>query len=406
MAWTIPDKESPHGQFIKRSRARINLAIGSVRSGKTVCSLMRWFVYLTCDAPDGEYLMCAKTAGTLKRNILLPFQEFCPHFQFSTGKQEARLGKKIIHLVGANDEKAEGKIRGITLAGAYADEITLFPQSFFMMLLSRLSVPEAKFFGTTNPDYPTHWLKQEYIDREELDLYCQNFTIDQNPHLTQKYKDSLKQEYTGHWLKRYYYGQWVSASGAIYDMLKDEMFAYLKPNKGFKVCAIDYGTNNPFAALLIHYSDDGNFYIEREYYFNSKKAGRQKTDSEYASDIINLFGDARYFIIDPSAASFKLEMKRLNCKVVDASNDVSSGIQSVSRMIEQNKLIFSPDCVELKNELYGYRWDESARNQSIERPIKQHDHACDALRYGVHTLLNTAQNKIYSIETRSNERFF
>jgi PBSX family phage terminase large subunit len=406
MVWELPNKESPHGEFIKRSSKRLNFAVGSVRSGKTVCSLIRWFIYLTSDAPEnGEFLMCAKTAGTLKRNILLPFQEFCPSFEFSSGKQEARLGNRIIHLVGANDEKSEGKIRGATLAGAYADEITLFPQSFFMMLLSRLSVPNAKLFGTTNPDSPTHWLKQDYLDRHDLDLYQQHFSIEENPHLTSEYKNSLKMEYTGHWLKRYYYGQWVAASGAIYDMINDSHFTDELPSDyGYKVCAIDYGTNNPFCALLIHCELDGTYFVEKEYYFNSKKMGRQKTDSEYADDVLSLF-DPRFFIIDPSASSFKLEIKRRGAKVIDANNDVLNGIQYLSGLFAANKIKINKSCIELERELYSYHWDESARNQSIERPIKKDDHACDALRYGIFTIKGRAINgEILTEPTRDSVR--
>ncbi len=40
-----------------------------------------------------------------------------------------------------------------------------------------------------------------------------------------------------------------------------------------------------------------------------------------------------------------------------------------------------------KNELLGYIWDEKAAEHGEERPIKTNDHACDALRYGVATLI-------------------
>jgi len=36
-----------------------------------------------------------------------------------------------IYVAGANDERSEGRIRGMTLAGVYGDELTLWPESFF-----------------------------------------------------------------------------------------------------------------------------------------------------------------------------------------------------------------------------------------------------------------------------------
>jgi len=51
------------------STARINVWEGSVRSGKTVASLIRWLDYVMT-GPPGELLMVGKTERTLKRNIL------------------------------------------------------------------------------------------------------------------------------------------------------------------------------------------------------------------------------------------------------------------------------------------------------------------------------------------------
>ena len=41
------------------------------------------------------------------------------------------------------------------------------PQSFFQMLLSRLSPEGARLYGTTNPDSPYHWLKTDYLDNPD-----------------------------------------------------------------------------------------------------------------------------------------------------------------------------------------------------------------------------------------------
>ena len=49
---------------------------------------------------------------------------------------------------------------------------SVFDEDFFVMLLSRLSEPDAKLFATTNPDSPNHWLMTNYIQRaneENLD---------------------------------------------------------------------------------------------------------------------------------------------------------------------------------------------------------------------------------------------
>lgn len=95
----------------------------------------------------------------------------------------------------------------MTLQGAYIDELTLLAEDFFIMLLSRLSDKGARLFGTTNPDVPTHWLKENYLDREsELDLLSMKFTIDDNPFLDPEYVDNTKREYVGAFYSRFILG--------------------------------------------------------------------------------------------------------------------------------------------------------------------------------------------------------
>src|SRR5690625_7803891 len=81
-------------------------------------------------------------------------------------KREDILGRRI-HLEEANDRQSESKIRGMTIAGHYGDEITLWPESYFAQSLARMSVAGAKMIGTTNPDSPNHWLKKDWIDADK-----------------------------------------------------------------------------------------------------------------------------------------------------------------------------------------------------------------------------------------------
>ena len=141
---------------------RLNLLEGAVSSGKTWISLVLWAFWVASMPEDKRYLMCAKSLTTLKRNCLLLLQELVgeSNFAFSTSSKEGLLFGRRVLLEGASDARAESKIRGLTLQGAYCDELTQFPEDFFSMLLSRLRLPGAKLIATTNPDNPGHWLMQ------------------------------------------------------------------------------------------------------------------------------------------------------------------------------------------------------------------------------------------------------
>ena len=135
----------------ERKLKRINILHGSVRRGKTWISLVLWSFWVLASPEDKNYLMAAKTLTALKRNCLDLLEELIGknNFSYSLAQKEGQLFGRKIYLEGVNDARAESKIRGMTLQGAYCDELTLFNEDFFSMLSSRLSEARAKLFGTT-----------------------------------------------------------------------------------------------------------------------------------------------------------------------------------------------------------------------------------------------------------------
>lgn len=242
---------------------RINLLEGSVSAGKTWVSLVLWAFWVASMPEDKLYLMCAKSLTTLKRNCLLLLQELVgeKNFRFSIPAKEGYLfGRKVL-FEGASDARAESKIRGMTLQGAYCDELTQFPEDFFAMLLSRLRLPGSKLIATTNPDSPTHWLMEHYIKRgNDINLLDVKFTIDDNTTLPQEYVESIKREYTGVFYKRFILGQWVRAEGVIYPMFADNPQRYAISNGDLPSeweyinVGVDFGGNksaHSFVATMI-----------------------------------------------------------------------------------------------------------------------------------------------------------
>lgn len=244
--------------FMLYDDKRINLLTGSVRSGKTYVSLLKWAVFVGSMPEDNEFLMTGKTLTSLKRNCLGLLQELVgDNFRYSISQKSGTLFGRKIWLEGANDDRAESKIRGMTLAGAYVDELTQIPEDFYRMLLSRLSVKNAKLYATTNPDTPTHWVKLDIIDNDNIDKKIWHFTFDDNEILkkeNQEYFDNLKMEYQSMgevYYQRFILGLWVLAEGVIYKQFANnsEMFIKDEPKDehGNKInfmiisIGIDYG---------------------------------------------------------------------------------------------------------------------------------------------------------------------
>lgn len=372
-----------------RSTRRLNIWDGAVRASKTVASLIRWLRYVDV-GPPGELLMAGKTERTLLRNVLHPMMEILDpgELRVNLGAGEAELWGRRLYLAGANDARAETKIRGLTLAGGYGDEITTWPESFFRMLLSRLSVTGAQFFGTTNPDAPGHWLHRDFLKRTgDLDLARFHFTIDDNPYLDPAFVASLKQEYTGLWYKRFIEGEWVVAEGAVYDMLDeavhlvDELPELLEHWVG-----IDEGTTNPTVVLMLSLGVDGCLYAHSEW------RGRGRSPVAYSRSLRAWLADRRdegrvprWIWVDPAAAHLREQFRSDGIpNVAAASNAVLKGIAGVASLFATRRLkLHRTTTQQTWSELTGYAWDPKAQARGEDAPLKVDDHGPDALRYVV-----------------------
>lgn len=370
---------------------RINLLEGSVRSGKTWISLVLWAFWVGTMPKDGSYLMVAKTLTSLRRNVLDLLQSLvgARNFSYSLPRKEGRLFGRLVYLEGVNDARAESKIRGMTLQGAYCDELTLFTQDFFAMLLSRLSEPGAKVIATTNPDSPNHWLMTEYIKRKDdddgVDLLDIKYTLDDNTFLDPEYVKQIKREYTGVFYDRFVLGRWVLAQGRIYDMFDRSLHVVDAPPGSCTAwyVSMDYGTSNPTAMLLWGKYGD-TWYAVKEYYYSGRDERRQKTDEEYYAELEKLAGNhhVRKVIVDPSAASMIATIRKHGRYLVrPADNAVLDGIRTTATALSSGRIKLCACCVNTIREMETYVWDEKASEHGEDKPLKVNDHGTDAVRY-------------------------
>lgn len=378
---------------ILESNARMNLWIGSVRSGKTWAANARIIKEIK-DGPSGDGMLLGTSREALQRNVVRPLCDFLGIPSPSDKANRMTLWNRVIHLIGAPDERAQARITGSTLAFAGVDEGTLMPYGLFKMLQSRLSKRNAKLFLTSNPDSPFHWLKTEIIDNEELDVKVFNFTLEDNPSLDRTYVENIKKEYTGIWYKRYILGQWVLAEGAVYDFFDEDFHTLSHPPTRAReyIVGIDYGTTNPcvFVLIGIDSTQYPNMWCEKEYIFDSSITNRQKTDSEYAEDLAHFITgyNISAIYVDPSAASFKLECRKAGIQnIFDAENDIHNGIRFQTQHLQNGSYKICKNCTRTIEEYGNYLWDIRAAKKGIEKPLKAHDHTKDAERYALFTHL-------------------
>lgn len=381
--------------FANHSDAFINIADGAVRSGKTHAALDA-FARMCIHGPPGDFAVFGKTERTVKRNVIRPLKALMPGaVRYVQGSGELYVFGRVCHVIGAHNVEAEEKVRGLTLAGGYMNEVTLYPKEVFDQTIARmLSVSGARLLGDCNPDSPYHWLNTEYLLAGHPKDYLKRwrFGVYDNPILEPARVEMLKALYGPGTLfyRRNIDGEWVAAEGAVYQQW-DERIHVVDAMPGLPsqvIIGIDHGTSNATVFLALG-KVGGVWYVFDEYYHSGRDQG-QKTNGGYGVDFLRFLeriGFAPWSVeVDPSAAAFKVELRKLGVRRIrDADNSVVDGIEVVSTALTAGTLKVLKKCEGLRSEFPSYVWDPKKQKLGEDAPMKGEgikDHALDALRYG------------------------
>lgn len=384
------------------------IADGSIRSGKTVSMALSFVMWAMNDFEEQNFAMCGKTIGSFRRNVLMVLKLMLASRGYKVKDHRADNFLEIsfkgkinyFYIFGGKDERSQDLIQGITLAGVLFDEVALMPESFVNQATGRCSVDGSKFWFNCNPDGPHHWFKTGWIDKAaEKNLLYLHFTMDDNLSLTEKIKQRYASLYSGVFYQRYILGLWVVAEGIIYDMFSAakhiiEDITETANAKYYVSC--DYGTQNATVFLLWRSGPGDTWYCIDEYYYSGRDESTQKTDNAYADDLEAFIAGRKIeaIVIDPSAASFIALLKERGYKIRKARNDVLDGIRFTGTQLNLAKILFHKKCVNTIKEFSSYVWDEKACERGEDKPIKQHDHAMDAVRYFCYTIIYKPMAKI------------
>lgn len=347
-----------------------------------------------------NFIVMGRTVGSAVRNIIKPYmlmsrskKKYKIQYSKSDNVMTVSHGSRVNTFVifGAKDESAYMLIQGFTAAGCFVDEVALCVKSAVNQALGRCSVDGAKYFFNCNPDSPEHWFYKEWIlQPEKQNALHLHFLLNDNPSLSKRTIERYERQFTGVFRDRYIKGLWTRAEGLIYPEYA-KYFGKIPEDlsRASEWCvSCDYGTMNPFAAIKWA-KIDRTWYAVGEYYYSGRDTSVQKADPEYASDMLDFCSDIPgevQFIVDPSASSFIAELrKRDKFRVKKAKNDVKDGIRQTGTVLQNKIVVLSDKLSSLRGEMASYVWDEKSGGDGKERPVKENDHACDAMRYFVET---------------------
>ena len=389
--------------YLYNSMCWINIAVGSIRSGKTIVALTRFIEY-TLTSGNTDFMIIGKTLSTLERNVVRPFMKMLNTLgipaEHNRYLNEIYYEGNTVCLFGVGKKGDDEKIQGSTFGGTLIDEGTVITEDGYKMILSRNSLPGSMIFITCNPANPNHYLYNEYIKNEDMiqEGRCKvwTFTLDDNTTLTKEYVENLKASYPPDSLfyKRYIDGLWVSGQGAIYGHFDDNnIYHEDKPLDYYDYLEFgsDYGASSTTCWNLIGikcFKDHYEYDVIDEGGHNADTTGVNLTDSQIVEMVADQqdqygLGAGNTFYPSHDATSFEAELnhnRRIRMNVEKYMPDTLECIGVISDLIYKNYFHVHSRCTRTIDCIRSYEWDASAARRGEDRPDKVDDHFCDSLR--------------------------
>lgn len=410
-------KLEPFGEksysYLHKSHYFICIQHGAIRSGKTISSIVRWLTFIKQHHYD-NFLMTGNTQTSLYRNVLRPMMAIMDGLgiPYEWRKNEyLDIDGNICWLMGFSHEGMANRIPGVTLGGWYGDEVNTYPKILVDLALDRLSEEGSQAFWTLNPDNPYHYIYKDYIENEEKlaneDVKVWNYTIDDNPSLSEEYKARLRRRYPEGTVdyKRKIEGVAAVAEGIIYVKFVPQQNTFEKDPFDFYdsyVLSTDYGPGNVTVVGLfgIKKSPDGNkYHLLDEFYHDvndPSNAGVPLTDKEVVKKGLKLlsYNDTElplnvwYTPHDAASLRAELSKTKFRGKLVPYDTytpDVINDINEIQSLFADLRFLISKKCTNSIIQAQTYAWDDKAKQRGEDAPLKSknNDHCPDMWRAAI-----------------------
>ena len=270
-----------HKEYMRRAlHAKINVAEGAVRAGKTVDHVYV-FSHLLETSPDRIHLATGATASSAKITIgdcnglglearFAGRCRWCLFHGCEALKVNTKTGEKIILFAGGKNADSYKKIRGNSYGMWIATEIDLHHDSMIKEAFNRqLAARDRRVFWDLNPASPSASIYKNYIDvyaekakkSEFADGFYNygHFTIFDNPTVSKERLCEILSQYDkgSVWYRRDILGERCSAEGAVYPYFTEHLSEILikrdalpSSDVEFITVGVDFGGNRSKTAFV------------------------------------------------------------------------------------------------------------------------------------------------------------
>lgn len=296
-------------------------------------------------------------------------------------------GKSVIWLKGW---EAVDTLRGQAFDFIVIDEIASmrnFEENWNTVLRPTLTDRSGEVLFISTPKGFNHFYElfsMENDPKKGKDYKSFHFTSYDNPHIKRDEIEKARQEMSEDQFAQEYMADFRKQDGLVYKEFDRarHLFTGEIPRQIVGILAgVDFGYTNPCAVLHIKKDSDNHYWVDHEYYQTGQ------TDSKVA-DYVKAQSFNMVFPDPENPAAIKeLKDRNVNLREVTKGKDsIRNGISKVRELLKQGRLHINTSCKNLIEEIEAYHYPEgvSGRNE-YENPVKDFDHALDAMRYVIMT---------------------
>lgn len=305
---------------------------------------------------------------------------------------ESRLELEVMNL--------DGKAVLIVLRGWESIE-TLRGQKFVFVVLDEVAMMRNFWLGWQEVIRPTltdmrgealfistpkgfnHFYDLYNFQDKDSDYKSFHYTTFDNPFIPRDEIEKAQKELPEDRFAQEYMADFRKQEGLVYKEFDRTIHLFddftQQRNEVAKIAGVDFGYTNPCAVIHIKKDSDNHYWVTQEYY-KTQQTEAQVGDYIAACKFSYVFPDPE----SPSAIK-ELTDRRVNVREVIKNGDsIKSGIDKVRELLKQKRLHIHKDCIHLITEMEMYRYpDKKPGKNEYENPVKENDHAMDALRYAL-----------------------
>jgi len=353
--------------------------ISGIGAGKTTALIQRIVLNAELWNPGETGVVLAPTVPSL-RNVLIPELRKWGYLSYGEWKPSNKRwilpnGSTVIFESADNSRKIQ-RLRGPNIAWFGMDEPSSIPKKAWDIMVGRLRDGQYINSFITGTPKGYNWVYDKFVGEDALDdvNVVRDVSTKDNPHLPDIYTEEIVEQYEGRFYEQEVLGQFTGFEGLIYPWFSDEHLVETPPDEYDEVVyEADWGHNNPAVVLALVRQGD-RWVVVDEWYERRCTVNDQ---ARAAEGLVDQWGEGTIYC-DPSEPASIETLRREELDARQAANDVMPGIQHVASV--QDELRVVETCQNVRNEFNQYQYRDGGDG---DRPLKQHDHAMDALRYAL-----------------------